>query len=55
MFHKITGWVRKNKIKSLIYFFILFIGFEYFSLPGYSIERLVEVNPKFTALLGTDK
>ena len=51
MFHKITGWVWKNKIKSLIYFFILFIGFEYFSLPGYSIERLAEVNPKFTALM----
>ena len=51
MYHKIIGWVKKNKIKSLIYFFILFIGFEYFSLPGHSIERLVKVNPKFTALM----
>ncbi len=51
MLYKLIAWVWKNKIKSSIYLIIMFIVFDYFSLPGYSIEKLVEVNPLVTALM----
>lgn len=44
-------WSKKHKVRVLVYIFLAFCLFEFFSLPYFSIQKLRKANPPRTSLM----
>lgn len=44
-------WIKEHKVKSILFGILTIAAVEYFSLPGYSIKKLVKKVPKVTAVM----
>ena len=47
----ILQWVKQHKLRTFLLVVLLYVGFEFFTLPFWSIAKLKNENPPMTALM----